>query len=87
MHKRRTILTSNAQRFSWLVCELRTLLVAFLEHSEDEVDNPISHYALLNLFMSLEVLEKYSAREPNAVSLMESLYEKHKKMVDEQLKH
>ena len=32
-------------------------------------------------------LEKYSAKEPNAVSLMESLYEKHKKMVDEQLKH
>jgi hypothetical protein len=32
-------------------------------------------------------LEKYSARDLNAVTLMEFLYEKHKKMFDEQLKH
>jgi len=80
-------MTSKAQRFSWLVCELRSLLTAFLEHSEDGVDNPISHYALLNLFMSLEVLEKYSAKDPHAIALMESLYEKHKSMLDQQMKH
>ena len=80
-------MTSNAQRFSWLVCELRSLLTSFLEHSEDGVDNPISHYALLNLFMSLEVLEKYSVNDPHAMALMQSLYEKHKSMLDQQTKH
>ncbi len=80
-------MTSNAQRFSWLVCELRSLLTAFLEHSEDGVDNPISHYALLNLLMSLQVLEKYATNDPATIELMKSLYEKHKEVMDQQLKH
>lgn len=80
-------MTSEAQRFAWLVCELRTLLQAYLNHEQEGVDNPISHYALLNLLMSLQVLEKYAVNDPNATALMKSLYEKHKEIWDQQPKH
>ena len=81
------LMTSNAQRFSWLVCELRELLTAYMKHSEDAEDNPVSHYALLNLLMSLQVLEKYALNDPSAVELFKSLYEKHKALLDQMQKH
>ena len=80
-------MTSNAQRFSWLVCELRELLTAYMKHSEDAEDNPVSHYALLNLLMSLQILEKYALNDPNAVELFKSLYEKHKELLVQVQKH
>ena len=80
-------MTSEAQRFSWLVCELRTLLQSYMEHTSDSEDNPVSHYALLNLLMSLQVLEKYALNDPSAIELFKSLYEKHKTLLDQVQKH
>jgi len=80
-------MTSNAQRFSWLVCELRELLTNYMEHSDDAEDNPVTHYALLNLLMSLQVLEKYALNDPSAIELFKSLHEKHKALLDQMQKH
>ena len=46
-------------------------------YSEDAEANPVSHYALLNLLLSIQILEKYAKNDPNAVSLMKSLSKKH----------
>jgi len=77
----------NPERFAWLVTELSRLLKAYLEQSSDSADNPISHYALMNLMMSLQVLEKYAMKDPATIELMKSLYEKHKIIMDQQPKH
>ena len=45
-------------------------------YSEDAEANPVSHYALLNLLLSIQILEKYAKNDPNAVSLMKSLSKK-----------
>ena len=80
-------MTSNAERFSYLVCELRGLLERYMEHSEDADENPVSHYALLNLLMSLQVLERFALNDPSAIELFKSLYKKHKTLMDEVYKH
>jgi hypothetical protein len=77
----------NAERFSYLVCELRGLLERYMEHSEDADENPVSHYALLNLLMSLQVLERFALNDPSAIELFKSLYKKHKTLMDEVYKH
>jgi hypothetical protein len=80
-------MTSNAERFSYLVCELRGLLERYMEHSEDADENPVSHYALLNLLMSLQILERYALNDPSAKELFKSLYKKHKTLMDQVDKH
>jgi hypothetical protein len=80
-------MTSNAERFAYLVCELKNLLERYMKHSEDAEENPISHYALLNLLLSLQILESYSLKDPSAIELFKSLYEKHKTLLDQVNKH
>lgn len=80
-------MVSNAQRFSILVCELRTLLENYMMYSEDAEANPVSHYALLNLLLSIQILEKYAKNDPNAVSLMKSLSKKHLEIISSLQKH
>ena len=43
---------------------------------EDAEAYPVSHYALLNLLLSIQILENYAKNDPNAVSLMKSLSDK-----------
>lgn len=80
-------MVSNAQKFSILVCELRNLLEKYMMYSEDAEENPVSHYALLNLLLSIQILEKYAKNDPNAVSLMKSLSDKHLEILSSLQKH
>jgi len=80
-------MVSNAQRFSILVCELRDLLEQYMLFSEDAKENPVSHYALLNLLLAIQILEKYAKNDPNAVSLMKSLSDKHLEILSSLQKH
>ena len=50
-------------------------------YSEDAEANPVSHYALLNLLLSIQILEKYVKNDPNAVSLMKSLSKKYLEII------
>ena len=77
----------NARKFSYHVCELRSLLEKYMEHSEDAEENPVSHYALLNLLLSLQILERYALNDPSAVELFKSLYKRHKALMDQMQKH
>ena len=54
---------------------------------EDTEANPVSHYALLNLLLSIQILEKYAKNDPNAVSLMKSLSKKHLEIISSLQKH
>jgi len=49
--------------------------------------NPVSHYALMNLLLSIQILEKYAKNDPNAVSLMKSLSKKHLEIISSLQKH
>ena len=80
-------MVSNAQRFSILVCELRDLLEQYMLFSEDAKENPVSHYTLLNLLLAIQILEKYAKNDPNAVSLMKSLSDKHLEILSSLQKH
>ena len=77
----------NARKFSYHVCELRSLLERYMKYSEDAEENPVSHYALLNLLLSLQILERYALDDPSAVELFKSLYKRHKALMDQMQKH
>ena len=80
-------MTSNAQKFSWLVIELRSLLESYMVHSEDSQDDPVTYYAMLNLLMSLQVLERYAQNDPQVVTLLKSLSDKHLEILRNMHKH
>lgn len=80
-------MVSNAQRFSWLVVELRSLLEQYMLHSEDTDEDPITYYAMLNLLMSIQVLERYAKNDPQAITLLKSLSEKHLEILENMQKH
>ena len=54
---------------------------------EDAEVNPVSHFALLNLLLAIQILEKYAKNDPNAVSLMKSLSDKHLEILSSLQKH
>tara|TARA_R100000781_G_scaffold13721_1_gene11780 strand:- start:256 stop:498 length:243 start_codon:yes stop_codon:yes gene_type:complete len=78
---------SNSDRFSILVQSVIDLLRQYVENSEDAEENRLSHFALVNTLASLEFLQLYANQDPNAVALMEELYQKHGKPLDEIQKH
>jgi len=80
-------MTSNAQKFSWLVIELRSLLESYMVHSADSQDDPVTYYAMLNLLMSLQILERYANNDPQAVTLLKSLSDKHLEILRNMQKH
>ena len=80
-------MTSNAQKFSWLVIELRSLLASYMVHSADSQDDPVTYYAMLNLLMYLQILERYANKDPQAVTLLKSLSDKHLEILRNMQKH
>ena len=77
----------NAQEFSLLVTQLSELLRNYVVNSEDADANPLEHFALIHTLASLEFLQSFAHKEPNAVALMEELFYRQKDLLDELQKH
>ena len=70
-------MVNNAQRFANLVCELRTLLDNYFEVTKDNVADPLTYYAIFNLYLSLQVLEQFAIHDSVAIEFLKSLSDRH----------
>ena len=77
----------NAQEFSLLITQLTDLLRKYVVNSEDAKENPLEHFALIHTLASLEFLQSFAHKEPNAVAIMEELFYKQQDLLDELQKH
>ena len=75
-------MTNNAQRFANLVCELRTLLDNYFEVTKDNESDPITYYALFNLYLAIQVLDQYAVHDSVAIEFLKSLSDRHKEVLD-----
>ena len=77
----------NAQEFSLLITQLSELLRNYVVNSEDAEANPLEHFALIHTLASLEFLQSFAHKEPNAVAIMEELFYRQQDLLDELQKH
>ena len=78
---------NQAQRFANLVCELRTLLDNYFKCTEDMKSDPLTYYALFNLYLSIQVIDQYAIHDSVAIEFLKSLSERHKEVLDKLQKH
>ena len=69
---------NEAQRFANLVCELRTLLDNYFKVTEDMKSDPLTYYALFNLYLSIQVIDQYAIHDSVAIEFLKSLSDRHK---------
>ena len=75
-------MTNSAEQFSYLVCELRTLLEKYFTVTEDNESDPITYYALFNLYLAIQVLDQYAIHDSVAIEFLKSLSDRHKEVLD-----
>ena len=80
-------MTSNAQRFSNLICELRTLLDNYFKCTEDMDSDPLTYYAIFNLYLSIQIIDQYAIHDSVAIEFLKSLSDRHKEVLDKIQKH
>ena len=72
---------NEAQRFANLVCELRTLLDNYFKVTEDMKSDPLTYYALFNLYLSIQVIDQYAIHDSVAIEFLKSLSDRHKEVL------
>ena len=83
-----TPMTSNpAQRFANLVCELRTLLENYFEVTKDNEADPLTYYAIFNLYLSIQIIDQFAIHDSVAIEFLKSLSDKHKEVLEKLQKH
>ena len=80
-------MTNSAEQFSYLVCELRTLLDKYFSVTKDNEADPLTYYAIFNLYMSLQILEQYAIHDSVAIEFLKSLSDRHKDILENMQKH
>ena len=80
-------MTSKAQQFANLVCELRSLLDDYFRVTEDNEADPLTYYAILNLYLSIQILDQYAIHDSVAIEFLKSLADRHKEVLDKVQKH
>ena len=80
-------MASNAEQFSYLVCELRTLLDKYFRVTKDNEADPITYYALFNLYLAIQVLDQYAVHDSVAIEFLKSLSDRHKEILENMQKH
>ena len=80
-------MTSNAQRFANLVCELRTLLENYFEVTKDNEADPLTYYAIFNLYLSIQIIDQYAVHDSVAIEFLKSLSDRHKEVLEKLQKH
>jgi hypothetical protein len=80
-------MTNNAQRFANLVCELRTLLDNYFKVTKDNEADPLTYYAIFNLYLSLQVLEQFAIHDSVAIEFLKSLSDRHQEILENMQKH
>ena len=66
-------MTNNpAQRFANLVCELRTLLENYFEVTKDNEADPLTYYAIFNLYLSIQIIDQYAIHDSVAIEFLKS---------------
>jgi hypothetical protein len=78
---------SNAQRFASLVCELRSLLDDYFKVTKDNEADPLTYYAIFNLYLSIQILDQYAVHDSVAIEFLKSLSERHKEVIEKIQKH
>ncbi len=78
---------NNAEQFSYLVCELRTLLENYFSVTKDNESDPITYYALFNLYLAIQVLDQYAVHDSVAIEFLKSLSDRHKEILENMQKH
>ena len=73
---------TNAEQFAYLVTSLTSLLNQYLEHSDDKEKEPLTYYAMLNILLAVQVLERYAQKDDNAIALLESIKKRHEEVID-----
>ena len=80
-------MTSRAQHFANLVCELRSLLDDYFAVTDDNEADPLTYYAILNLYLSIQILDQYAIHDSVAIEFLKSLADRHKEVLDKVQKH
>ena len=80
-------MVNNAQRFANLVCELRALLDNYFGCTEDMKSDPLTYYAILNLYLSIQILDQYAIHDSVAIEFLKSLSDRHKEILENMQKH
>ena len=79
--------SNQAQRFANLVCELRTLLDNYFKVTEDMKSDPLTYYAMFNLYLAIQVIDQYAIHDSVAIEFLKSLSDRHKDILDQLQKH
>ena len=82
-----TMASNQAQRFANLVCELRTLLDNYFKVTEDMKSDPLTYYAMFNLYLAIQVIDQYAVHDSVAIEFLKSLYDRHKDILEKLQKH
>ena len=80
-------MTNSAEQFSYLVCELRTLLEKYFSVTKDNEADPLTYYAIFNLYLSLQILDQYAIHDSVAIEFLKSLSDRHQEILDKVQKH
>ena len=80
-------MANSAEQFSYLVCELRTLLDKYFRVTNDNEADPITYYALFNLYLAIQVLDQYAVHDSVAIEFLKSLSDRHKEILENMQKH
>jgi hypothetical protein len=75
-------MTNSAEQFSYLVCELRTLLEKYFSVTKDNEADPLTYYAIFNLYLSIQILDQYAIHDSVAIEFLKSLSDRHKEVLD-----
>ena len=59
--------------------ELRSLVY---DYKDDKEKEPLTYYAMLNVLLAVQVLEKYAQKDDNAIALLESIKKRHEEIID-----
>ena len=73
---------NNAQQFAYLVTSLRSLLEQYMEFSDDKDKEPLTYYAMMNILMAVQILERYADKDDDAIAFLESIQKRHKELID-----
>ena len=80
-------MVSKAQHFANLVCELRTLLENYFEVTKDNEADPLTYYAIFNLYLSIQIIDQYAVHDSVAIEFLKSLSDRHKEVLEKLQKH
>ena len=73
---------NNAQQFAYLVTSLRSLLEQYMEFSDDKDKEPLTYYAMMNILMAVQVLERYAEKDDDAIAFLESIQKRHEELIN-----